>query len=207
MWQYQDQTIQPAAAATRQPNQPQVIYMNSEGNQGCPMWNSGIPPTPGGDRASSANYSMRPGTMPYGGGVQYATNMQYADPVFNASGSHATAYGNNGGATAMTPVASGAVSSSSRSLFDRLGGLYPISAVVDRFSDEILKDSKVGRDSPNPQLRDWSRNQSKERLPGLKVQRTLWVAAAAGKSFGLIVNRLLILFVSRRTCQFPIYCN
>jgi len=65
------------------------------------------------------------------------------------------------------------------SLYDRLGGVFAIAAVVDHFSDAILENPKVGKDSPNPALRDWSRNQP-VRLPGLKWMRTLWVCAAAG---------------------------
>jgi hemoglobin len=67
-----------------------------------------------------------------------------------------------------------------RSLYDRLGGAFPIAAVVDRFSDEILKSPLVGVDSPNPALRQWSRKQASARLPGLKFMRTLWVADVAG---------------------------
>lgn len=65
-------------------------------------------------------------------------------------------------------------------LYDRLGGAFPIAAVVDQFSDEILKSPLVGVDSPNPALRQWSRKQVAARMPGLKFMRTLWVADAAG---------------------------
>jgi hemoglobin len=67
-----------------------------------------------------------------------------------------------------------------KSLYDRLGGIFAIAAVIDRFSDEVLKSPLVGINSPNPQLREWSREQSPERLPGLKFQRTLWVADISG---------------------------
>lgn len=67
-----------------------------------------------------------------------------------------------------------------RSLYDRLGGLFAIAAVVNLFSDEVLKSPLVGVESPNPQLRAWSREQSPTRLPGLKFMRTLWVADIAG---------------------------
>lgn len=66
------------------------------------------------------------------------------------------------------------------SLYDRLGGVFAIAAVVDYFSDEILKNPMVGKKSPNPQLREWSNQQAPERLPGLKWMRTLWVCAVAG---------------------------
>jgi hemoglobin len=65
------------------------------------------------------------------------------------------------------------------SLYDRLGGVFAIAAVVDHFSDRILENPKVGRESPNPQLSDWSNNQL-TRLPGLKFMRTLWVCAVSG---------------------------
>lgn len=69
---------------------------------------------------------------------------------------------------------------SGKSLFDRLGGIFPIAAVVNDFSDAILDNPFVGKDSPNPQLRQWSREKAASRLPGLKWLRTLWVAALAG---------------------------
>ena len=66
-----------------------------------------------------------------------------------------------------------------RSLYDRLGGVFAIAAVVDHFSENILENPKVGKESPNRALREWSNNQP-DRLPGLKFMRTLWVCAAAG---------------------------
>jgi len=72
------------------------------------------------------------------------------------------------------------------SLYDRLGGIYAIAAVVNHFSDAILRNSRVGRNSPNPQLREWSRNQSKARLPGLKWMRTLWVADITGGPYKFV---------------------
>lgn len=66
------------------------------------------------------------------------------------------------------------------SLYDRLGGVFVIAAVVDKFSDAVLDNPKVGRDSPNPQLREWSRSQSEERLSGLKWMRTFWVCTVSG---------------------------
>ncbi len=78
------------------------------------------------------------------------------------------------------PKSGFAVVAPKRSLYDRLGGAFAIAAVVDRFSDEILKSPLVGVDSPNPALRQWSRKQASARLPGLKFMRTLWVADVAG---------------------------
>ncbi len=69
--------------------------------------------------------------------------------------------------------------SSEQTLYDRLGGVFAIAAVVDYFSDRILEHPMVGKESPNPQLKEWSNNQL-DRLPGLKFMRTLWVCAAAG---------------------------
>ena len=69
-----------------------------------------------------------------------------------------------------------------KSLYERIGGIYPISLVVDRFSDEVVDNPKVGKRSPNPQLNDWSTNHL-DRLPGLKYMRTLWVANVAGGPF------------------------
>src|SRR5262245_26343414 len=66
-----------------------------------------------------------------------------------------------------------------KSLYDRLGGIFAIAAVVNYFSDEIIKDPVAGARSANPQLREWHTKQL-DRLPGLKFMRTLWVAAAAG---------------------------
>jgi hemoglobin len=67
-----------------------------------------------------------------------------------------------------------------KSLYERLGGAFPIAAVVNRFSDEILKSPIVGVNSSNAFLRKWSREQVATRMPGLKFMRTLWVADATG---------------------------
>jgi hemoglobin len=67
-------------------------------------------------------------------------------------------------------------------LYDRLGGVFAIAAVVDRFSDAIIEDPIAGRNSANPELRQWHREQL-DRLPGLKFMRTLWVCAVAGGPF------------------------
>ena len=68
-------------------------------------------------------------------------------------------------------------------LYDRLGGIFAIAAVVNYFSDEVLKDPIAGTRSPNPRLRRWSTQQAGTRLPGLKFMRTLWVCAVAGGPF------------------------
>lgn len=66
-----------------------------------------------------------------------------------------------------------------KSLYDRLGGAFAIAAVVDHFSDQVVKNSIAGQGSDNPQLRDWHTNQL-GRLPGLKFMRTLWVCDISG---------------------------
>ena len=64
-------------------------------------------------------------------------------------------------------------------LYERLGGVFAIAAVVDHFSDAIVKNPIVGQESANPALREWHTN-NLARLPGLKWMRTLWVSAVAG---------------------------
>jgi hemoglobin len=65
------------------------------------------------------------------------------------------------------------------SLYDRLGGVFAIAAVVDRFSEAIVGNPIVGEQSANPALREWHTN-NLGRLPGLKFMRTLWVCDIAG---------------------------
>jgi hemoglobin len=66
-----------------------------------------------------------------------------------------------------------------KSLYERLGGIFAIAAVVDNFSDAVVKNPIAGQTSKNPQLREWhTRNLG--RLPGLKFMRTLWVANITG---------------------------
>ena len=65
-----------------------------------------------------------------------------------------------------------------KSLYERLGGIYAIAAVVDRFSDQLLENPKIV--NANSQLKEWHTEKYKERLPGLKFNRTLWVCAVSG---------------------------
>jgi len=67
-----------------------------------------------------------------------------------------------------------------RSLYERLGGVFAIAAVVNRFSDEVVKNPKVGKQSKNTALNEWSNKKADSRLPGLKFMRTLWVCDATG---------------------------
>ncbi|WP_291604964.1 group 1 truncated hemoglobin [Bradyrhizobium sp.] len=69
-----------------------------------------------------------------------------------------------------------------KSLYERLGGVFAIAAVVDHFSDAVVKNPVVGRKSKNPQLREWH-TKDLERLPGLKFMRTLWVCNVSGGPF------------------------
>ncbi len=68
---------------------------------------------------------------------------------------------------------------SEQSLYDRLGGAFAIAAVVDHFSDAVVRNPIVGQTSANPQLREWHTN-NLGRLPGLKFMRTLWVCDVSG---------------------------
>ena len=70
-----------------------------------------------------------------------------------------------------------------KSLYERLGGVFAIAAVMDHFSDEVVKNRKVGQGSPNPQLNEWSTEEVAARLPGLKFMRTLWVCDVSGGPF------------------------
>jgi hemoglobin len=78
--------------------------------------------------------------------------------------------------------ASGAphTTSAEGSLYDRLGGYFGIALVVDRFSDQIIRNPILNK---NPALKEWNKTQAEARLPGLKFGRTLWIAAAAGGPF------------------------
>ena len=68
------------------------------------------------------------------------------------------------------------------SLYERLGGAFAIAAVIDHFSDALVKNPIVGQQSANPALREWH-TKSLARLPGLKFMRTLWVCNVAGGPF------------------------
>lgn len=42
-----------------------------------------------------------------------------------------------------------------KSLYERLGGVFAIAAVVDHFSDAVVQNPMVGKTSQNPALREW----------------------------------------------------
>jgi hemoglobin len=73
-------------------------------------------------------------------------------------------------------------------LYDRLGGVFAIAAVIDRFSDALVANPVVGQQSENPALREWH-TRSLGRLPGLKFMRTLWVCDVAGGPFDFSATR------------------
>jgi hemoglobin len=74
------------------------------------------------------------------------------------------------------------------SLYERLGGVFAIAAVVDHFSDAVVKNPIVGQKSNNPSLREWHTN-NLGRLPGLKFMRTLWVCNVSGGPFEYAATR------------------
>jgi hemoglobin len=74
------------------------------------------------------------------------------------------------------------------SLYERLGGAFAIAAVVDHFSEAIIRNPIVGQTSENPALREWHTN-NLARLPGLKFMRTLWVCDVAGGPQGYAATR------------------
>jgi hemoglobin len=110
-----------------------------------------------------------------------------------ASGAQATP-GDKGDMAApavnVVALASAAQTSSkpkpSKGLCDRLGGVFGIAAVVNRFSDAIIVNPALNQ---NPALVAWNQNQAPTRLPGLKVMRTIWFSSMVGcegvKFFGL----------------------
>jgi hemoglobin len=83
---------------------------------------------------------------------------------------------------ALAATESAVAPAADKSLYERLGGIFAIAAVVNYFSDEVVKDPIAGARSKNPALREWH---TKElgRLPGLKFMRTLWVANISGGPF------------------------
>ena len=76
-----------------------------------------------------------------------------------------------------------------KTLYERLGGVFAIAAVIDRFSDEVVKNRKVGQGSKNPQLNEWSTKKVESRLPGLKFMRTLGVCNVAGGPFQFVATK------------------
>ena len=73
-------------------------------------------------------------------------------------------------------------------LYERLGGVFAVAAVIDHFSDAVVQNPVVGQKSENPALREWHTN-NLGRLPGLKFMRTLWVCNVAGGPFQFSATR------------------
>jgi len=69
-----------------------------------------------------------------------------------------------------------------KSLYERLGGVFAIAAVVNHFSDAVVKNAVAGEGSDNPELREWH-TRKLDRLDGLKFMRTLWLCEVAGGPF------------------------
>ena len=87
-------------------------------------------------------------------------------------------------ATALlgTQGAASAAVKSEATLYERIGGAFAIAAVVDHFSDAVVKNPIVGQKSANPALREWHTG-NWGRRPGLKFMRTLWVCNVSGGPF------------------------
>lgn len=66
-------------------------------------------------------------------------------------------------------------------LYERLGGVYAIAAVVDDFSERLFTNPKIV--NANPDLQQWHTETFKQRLPGLKFMRTLWMCQETGGPF------------------------
>jgi hypothetical protein len=80
-------------------------------------------------------------------------------------------------------------------LYERLGGVFAIAAVVDHFSDAVVQNPIVGQKSENPDLREWHTN-NLGRLPGLKFMRLVglrhyrWPSALRRHGIGQHAARL-----------------
>ena len=74
------------------------------------------------------------------------------------------------------------------SLYERLGGVFTIAAVIDHYSDAVVHNPIVGQASKNPELREWHTDEL-DRLPGLKFMRTLWVCNVAGGPFSFTATK------------------
>ena len=74
------------------------------------------------------------------------------------------------------------------SLYDRIGGIFSISDLVNHFSDALIVNPIVGKESKNQFLRNWNQNQL-GRLSGLKWMRTLWLADLSGGPYKFIPTK------------------
>lgn len=69
--------------------------------------------------------------------------------------------------------------SSEKSLYERLGGIYNIAAVVSHFAEKLAEDPVAGENANNFFIRDWYSHR-RWREAGFIVLTTLWVAEKAG---------------------------
>jgi hemoglobin len=74
------------------------------------------------------------------------------------------------------------------SLYERVGGVFSIAAVVDHFSDAVVQNPIVGQQSENPALREWH-TKNLIRLPGLKFMRALWVCKISGGPYEFVATK------------------
>ncbi len=75
-----------------------------------------------------------------------------------------------------------ATAQTEKSLYERLGGVFAISAVVNHFSDAVVENPMVGKNSKNSALKEWHAK-NLGRLAGLKFMRTLWLCEVSGGPF------------------------
>jgi hemoglobin len=87
-----------------------------------------------------------------------------------------------GSIAGLEGCATAAATDANAPLYERLGGIFSIAAVVDHFSDAVVRNPIVGQQSQNEALRAWHTS-NLGRLPGLKFMRTLWVCNVSGGPF------------------------
>lgn len=75
-----------------------------------------------------------------------------------------------------------------KSLYERLGGIYSIAAVVEHFAKALAKDPIAGEQSENEFIKDWYANR-RWREPGFIVLTTLWVSEKAGGPYQYIISK------------------
>src|SRR5690625_6928418 len=104
---------------------------------------------------------------------------------------------------------------SEESLYERLGGIYYIAAVVEHFAKALAEDPVTGKNSSNPFLKDWYANRQ-WREPGFIVLTTLWISEKADgrseehtselQSRGQLVCRLLLEKINESKCTRGVIC-
>ena len=75
---------------------------------------------------------------------------------------------------------------SEQALYERLGGVFAIAAVVDHFSDAIVQNPILGQRLENPERRAWH---TKQLLSRLEVHATLWACNVAGGTFSFAATK------------------